>query len=442
MPKNKGGHLTMADRRMIEDRLRDKEPIGAIAKTLGVDWATVAREIKKHRTTDSPHYKSLGEKNICRFQSNCKVTGICNTDCLNSSCARCSAAVCNRICEDFELIEECPKLSKAPYVCNGCGTRLTIGCRHQNWFYDAALADEEAKWAKVSGRQGVDCTPEQLAEMVRVVKPLLKKGQSLEHIWQTHRGGFPVSYRTFYRYINLGVLDICNLELPKKVKYKPRKKQAKGKVPFRTSLVGRTFADFRNLSEESQMSAVEMDCVESGRGCDKAILTLLFRRFCFQLMIMLPAQTLGCVKEALDHIEMLCGKEEFRRCFGIILTDRGHEFLDHQALETGIDGDKRCRVYYCDPMESGQKGRCEKNHVELRKILPKGTSFESITNYELAVVCSHVNSYTRPALGGASPYQLASQVLPKDLLEGLAVECVRPDDVIMRPSLFKELGLR
>ena len=33
---------------------------------------------------------------------------------------------------------------------------------------------------------------------------------------------------------------------------------------------------------------------------------------------------------------------------------------------------KRCRVYYCDPQSPGQKGRCERNHEELRRILPKG----------------------------------------------------------------------
>ena len=128
--------------------------------------------------------------------------------------------------------------------------------------------------------------------------------------------------------------------------------------------------------------------------------------------------------------------------FNVILTDRGSEFLDYEAIERSVDGGRRCSVYYCDPLQSGQKGRCEKNHVELRKILPKGTCFEDITNYELSIICSHVNSYTRPVLGGAAPIDIASRVLPADLLEGLAIRKIDPDEVVMRPSLLAELGLR
>ena len=50
MPVSKGRHLVMFDRRMIEDMLRDGESVGAIAGKIGVSWATVAREIKRHRT--------------------------------------------------------------------------------------------------------------------------------------------------------------------------------------------------------------------------------------------------------------------------------------------------------------------------------------------------------------------------------------------------------
>ena len=51
MPVSKGRHLVMFDRRMIEDMLRDGESVGAIAGKIGVSWATVAREIKRHRST-------------------------------------------------------------------------------------------------------------------------------------------------------------------------------------------------------------------------------------------------------------------------------------------------------------------------------------------------------------------------------------------------------
>lgn len=103
---------------------------------------------------------------------------MCRTGC-NSRCSRCAGAACNKVCEKYVEVPECPKLSRAPYVCNGCRSRITLACRHRCWFYDADTANEEAAWAKVVGRQGVDCSPEELAAMVAVVKPLMRKGQSL-----------------------------------------------------------------------------------------------------------------------------------------------------------------------------------------------------------------------------------------------------------------------
>ena len=57
---------------------------------------------------------------------------------------------------------------------------------------------------------------------------------------------------------------------------------------------------------------------------------------------------------------------------GVLLTDRGSEFSDPLAIERSClePGKRRCRVFYCDPLAPGQKGACERNHSELRRILP------------------------------------------------------------------------
>ena len=438
--ERKGKHLNALDRIAIEDGLRQGENISKIARRINVSWSTVSCEIKKYRTENSHRYKMQVYRNLCIHRKGCAVTDLCSIGCLRR-CAGCDRISCNKKCKEFEPTKQCDRLKKAPYVCNDCGLRYGTGCGYEYLFYDARLAQEQARWKRTESRRGVSCSPEELKEMVDVIKPLLKKGQSLEHIWQTHKGQFPVGFRTFYRYINLGVLDIINLELPKKMRYKARKK-VKDVVPFRSDLVGKTYEDFCELCEEDQMSAVEMDCVIGKKADDKVILTLYFRRYCFQIMILLPAKTQGCVAKALDQIQMLCGKDGFMRHFKTILTDRGPEFLNATLLEKGIGGKKRCSVYYCDPMKSGQKGACEKNHVQIRRILPKGCSFENLTPVEVSHICSHVNSYVRASLGGLSPLEIVRNILPKDLLDGLGIELIPPDDVILKPDLLKTLGLR
>ena len=199
-----------------------------------------------------------------------------------------------------------------------------------------------------------------------------------------------------------------------------------------------TYKDFEALPDDKKMDAVEMDCVVGRRVEVQAILTLLFRRFRFQLMLFLPKHTQEEVGKALDMVERLIGLREFKRLFGVILTDRGSEFLDYGVIEKSCTSrGSRCRVYYCDPMKSGQKGSCEKNHVELRKVIPKGSSFAKLTPAKLSVVCSHVNSYGRPQFGGASPLQLASQVVPAELLDGLSIGLVPAEEVMMKPGLIE-----
>ena len=101
-----------------------------------------------------------------------------------------------------------------------------------------------------------------------------------------------------------------------------------------------------------------------------------------------------------------------------------------------VEGERCCRVFYCDAMRSDQKAEAEKNHEELRRILPKGRSdFDRLTQVDVAAVCSRVNSYPRPAREGKCPFDLAAPELPGELLGNLGVDRVPPDEVLLRPAL-------
>ena len=88
-------------------------------------------------------------------------------------------------------------------------------------------------------------------------------------------------------------------------------------------------------------------------------------------------------------------------------ADRSSEFGDPVSLETGINGIQRTSIYYCDPMRSGQKGGIEQAHTMLRMVLPKGTSFEYLTQWDLRTIVDHINSTPRESLNGRTPYDLA-----------------------------------
>ena len=430
MPSVKRKHLTFDDRCEIEEMLKDGNSFRKIAYKLDVSPTTISNEVKLNRTFFKSKTMPIQAQARCTNYSKCRVVMLCHR-CTSSaaSCKRCGVKRCYDICKNFDTYT-CPIREKAPFVCTLCNKRGHCSNEKARYIAHKAQAthDERLRLAHI----GISCEPNELHQTVELVKKLLAQGQSLEAIWAVHGSEFPVCVRTFYNYMERGVMGLANIDLPKKVKYAPRKKHDEN-AP-KVNLVGRTYTDWLALPEELKLRTVQIDCVEGLRRNTKCILSLHFVRLFFQIYILLPAKTQAHVKEALDALEVYC-EGAFGDVFPVILGDRGSEFLDFTKIEVGLDGTRRTNMFYCDPVKPGQKGSCEKNHVELRKILPKGTDFDVLTQYDVSVVCSHVNSYVR-AGQGVAPIALASLVLPTNLLESLGIVSIPPDDVVMKPSLL------
>ena len=131
------------------------------------------------------------------------------------------------------------------------------------------------------------------------------------------------------------------------------------------------------------------------------------------------------------------GLHEFLTLNQYILTDRGVEFGKPEDLETGIEGIQRTSIYYCDPMRSGQKGGIEEAHTMLRMVLPKGTSFSFLTQYDVRTIVNHINSTPRASLNGKTPYQAALDDYGEDVLKALQLRPIAPDDVNLTPKLIR-----
>lgn len=99
--------------------------------------------------------------------------------------------------------------------------------------------------------------------------------------------------------------------------------------------------------------------------------------------------TKGAVRLIFDKLEHQLGTYDFLTLFNTILTDRGSEFGDPDSLETGSEGIIRSSIYFCDPMRSGGGG-IEQAHTMLRMVLPKKTSFEFLTQWDLRTIVDHI----------------------------------------------------
>lgn len=429
MPKGKNKHLTIQDRIEIQKGIENNDSFASIARSIGVSTSTISREVRQNRELFIPKGAKF---NTCIHKRDCSLTGICGPGCGLARCRRCPRVRCNEVCASYEE-HPCDELRRAPFVCGGCYRRPNCGFRHAR--YSAVKAQTAYELRLVQTREGVSLTPEELMATITAAKQMLKQGHSFEAICASGDPRIKVSPRTLYRYAEAGVLGLANIDLPKKVKYKPRKPRRRVDRPMDRQ--GRSYADYLGLPEDVRSRAVQMDTVMGTAGDFKCILTLHFPYMAFQVYILLDEHTCDSVIGALDWLETLCGGR-FSEHFPAMLTDRGIEFGDFDSLERScLSPRRRTRVYYCDAMASHQKGACERNHVELRKILPKKTSFEALTPYDMAVIGSHVNNYPRKSLGGATPYSLAAKTLPKALLEGLGISYVPPGKVVLKPSLVK-----
>jgi IS30 family transposase len=427
MPESKRNycHFSFDERFGIQELLNSNATMSEIARELSRSVSSITREIKRNRRDDGYRVSPTSMPRLCTHLKTCEVKGLC-TRCWNKRCVSCKKVRCTNICKRYQH-DICAKNEAAPFCCNGC---LSInGCRKHRYRYDAKTAQRLADSRLPESRSGIDTTSEEFQAMIDTVSPLIRKqGQSIAHIWASHRPEFPCSERTFYRYVDLGLGGMKNLDLVAKCRYRPRKKRGSGYFRCPT---GHTWTDFSALSEDERLTTVEMDCVEGARTDSKVFLTILFKRMSFLLVFLLDEHTQACVAEALDSLDSLLG-DQFSSVVPLLLSDRGHEFQDYK----GIEKDGRTRLYYCEPGRADQKGSIENCHRQLRRIVPKGTSLDWLTKRDAALLASHVNSMPRASLRGASPFDLAKLVLPQELLEGLGLEHIAPDKVVLRPSLL------
>ena len=426
-------HLTLNDRIYIENELAKGTTFKDIAAFLCKDPTTISKEVRSHRVSDWYHKGTFyNAKNFCIHRYHCKKTNACGKILLcGIKCTSCPT--CNQTCKDFEK-ERCKRLDKAPYVCNGCSKKINHCTIAHKYRYDARFADHKYRELLSDSRAGINMTKRQLHQKDQIITPLIEQGQSPYQILTNHPE-LEMSVRSLDTYSDKGLFTARNIDLKRQPKFKPRKCH-KTQIKDRTVFINRTYADFRSLDIQAH-SFVEMDTVKSSRDSQRTLLTMIFTEEKLFLAFLLNRCTKGAVRAVFDRLEKRMGTFEFISVFENILTDRGSEFSDPNALETGINGIERTNIYYCDPMRSGQKGTLEQAHTLLRMVLPKGTSFEFLTQWDVNLIVNHINSTPRAILNGRTPYNVALETLGEDVLKAFQLKPITPDEVNLTPKLIR-----
>lgn len=427
-------HLTLDDRIFIEQSLDEGKSFREISKYLCKDPSTISKEVWKHRIVNTWNSGSFNNPyNFCVHRYRCKKTNACDKlvicDTLCRSCHR-----CNNVCSRFER-EYCSHIQKAPYVCNGCDMPRHKCSVHTKYDYNAKAAHRKYEELLSQSRCGVNLTQKELRELDKVVRPLIEQGQS-PYMILTNHPELGISVKTLYNYIDQNLLLTRNIHLKRKVRFKKRKGQST-KAPSREIFIGRTYKDFKD-SHADELEFWEMDTVLSAKGSSRCILTLYFPEIELFWAHIMDRCSPSAVKAVFQHLQTVLGSaDEFACLLPVILTDRGQEFGKPEELEKDVLGHPRTSIFYCDPMRSNQKGGIENIHTMLRMILPKGTIFTDLTQWDVRKCVDHINNAPRKNLGGRTPYEMAVSLIGPEILKKMQLRYIAPDEVTLSPKLLR-----
>ncbi len=392
--------LVKEQRTVINSMINQKATFTNIGNAIGVDRTTVSKEIRRNRYIKSNFFGPYDFDGIKKAESDCLL------------------------------------LKMPPYVCNGCCNKTR--CTKHKLYYNDRIAQNHYEEKLVDARTGIDITPDEIDEIENIIVPLIKeKHQSVNQVYINHPDILYFSKSTFYRYVELSVFSLTNLDLPKKVKYKKRKKRNQDNRKELAILQGRRYEDFcKFIYEHSRMHIFEMDTVIGKQSDNKALLTLYFRDTHFMLIRLLEKKNVSCTSAEFDLLKEQLGIKLYALIFRVGLTDNGTEFFSPYHIEKDFaTGKKVANLFYCNPNRPNQKGAIEKNHVELRKLLPKHNSFENLTQTDIQYVENMINNIPRDSLNGQTPYNLMLQKYPEFISKLSYCKYVSPDDVDLT-SLF------
>ena len=354
-------HLTEDDRKKISSMIAHHCKCVEIAREIGCDPTTIAKEIKKNRIISKE--AKVDKKILCK------------------------------------------RLDRFPYVCLDCPKKYT-SCVLTQLRYDSHIAQKKYDYRLHETRKGINLTPEEHQKLNQIIKEGLKDKKSLYSI--IHSSDIDISLPTVYRYIEEKKLDISKMDLPYAVTYKKRKKQIK-KYEYpgnnKVDRHNRTFIDYLAY-KKSHLNELgsQMDFLGSIKSDKKSILVIIIPEIHFPFLFIIENKNSIKVVSLFDELEKRLGIEKFKEIFPSILTDRDPSFSDIIGIEFSKEtGEQRTYLFFCDAFKSNQKASVENINKQIRKFFPKGSSVDYYTQDRIIEINKIIIESPLFSLDGHSP---------------------------------------
>lgn len=405
-------HLSLEDRKNIELGIVEGLSKSKIAKKINRHPSTIAKEINKHRKLKPRN--TFNANSICIHLKECR-------RCINK-------------CEKYQE-PSCPRRDRTTGACNSCPN--IKGCKLDKYFYYATKANEQYLYTLVDSRVGVNLDYPELKQIATIIKPLLNQGQTIYQILENHKEISQCS-KTLYTYIEMGLFKefgIDNFSLKKKVSRRIKSKKLK-KRRQPVNYEGREYKDYLEYVKSHPLEhTTEMDTVYNSQS-GPYIQTFIFENTGLMIGFLHKEKTSASMASTLDKLQKLL-EDDYYTHFSLLLTDRGSEFEKYDLFENNYTTDEaRGHIFYCDPLRPDQKPHVENNHNLVRNILPNKRKLDKLTQEDLDLMFSHINSVPRASLGGRTPYEVFTYFYGNDALKKLNIQKIEKDMVTLQPYLL------
>lgn len=385
--------LTIENRILIEELLKQNYKLKDIARVIGCESSTISREIKKRRTSN-------------------------------------------------ERTEHCPKTDKYPFVCHTCERKNQ--CRKRKYYYSFRSAQKDYESRLKYSRIGIDMSIDEIDYWNEYFKDKIKnKNQPILHIFNNIKDEFPKSIQSFYKYVHKGYFPSINNEmLARSFSYKPRNKKEIVKTIHKDNIIkkGRRYNDFEAyIKKNPNTSIVEMDTVIGLFEDKRCILTLYFRHSKLMLLFLINKYKPNDVSKVFKSIRESIGDENYKSMFEVILTDNGWEFSRPENIEVNIEtGEKLISLFYTEPYSSWQKGQLERNHEFIRYIIPKGITFDNLNKKNIIDITNNINNVQRKSLDYHTPYYLFNKQYGNDISSKFHLIPIKKDEINLSYNLLNK----
>ena len=416
-------HITSYERFKILKYLSLGYNIPKIAKILGYNKTSIYKEIiinsfveKKKGTIDNLRG--------CKHHAECYKKGIKN---------------CPDPCYKF-IARTCFLITKPYQVCNFCERKNE--CTYEKLIYHPEIANDVAKERFKNGKRNIKLNKDDLTKFDGYVSKLVINGQSPEVIKSySSNDEFPVCSKTLRNYIDKGMMTAKNIDLRRKLSLSPSKNYDYPRNYSHNPLkkIDHLYADYLHYMEfHPDVITFQCDTVFGKRHDKKAILTIHADLLHFQMYILISNKTPLKVNNVFKEIEDRLGKERFSDVFKVLLSDNGTEFDSLTDLETDELGVIRTRVFYTRVYRSSDKAECERNHELFRYIRKKGKTIDTLDDYDIRIINSHINSYPRKSLKWKTPIEKMKEMFGEDIVARLGIEEIKRKDVNLTASLIRK----